>query len=153
MPRLDISMSSQEVADFLDVPHTGVLSTIGRTGFPHCVGMWFVPTGDELRMWTYAKSQKAQNLHRDPKCAFLIERGDAYTELRGVLVRAEAKVIDDYETVVALGMALTERYSVPSASEAAQRSPEAEIERQASKRVVIALPTQKLVSWDHSKLR
>jgi PPOX class probable F420-dependent enzyme len=153
MPRLDITMSSEEVADFLGVPYTGVLSTIGRTGFPHCVGMWFVPTGDELQMWTYGKSQKAQNLRRDPRCAFLIERGDAYTELRGVLVRAEATVIDDYESVVAVGMALTERYSVPSASEAARRSPEAEIQRQASKRVVISLPMRELVSWDHSKLR
>ena len=146
-------MSSTEIADFLAVPDTGVLSTIGRTGLPHSVGMWFVPGGDELRMWTYAKSQKAQNLRRDPRCAMLIERGEGYTELRGVLVRTEAALIDDYEAVVEVGMTLTERYSVPSANEAARRSPQAEIERQAAKRAVIVLPMQKVVSWDHSKLR
>jgi PPOX class probable F420-dependent enzyme len=146
-------MSAPEVDGFLEAPHTAVLSTLGRTGFPHLVGMWFVHAGDELRMWTYGKSQKVQNLRRDPRGALLIEHGDSYNELRGVLVRSEVRIIEDHGTVVEVGTALFERYSLPASGEAAQRSPEAEIDRQASKRVVLALPMERLVSWDHSKLR
>jgi PPOX class probable F420-dependent enzyme len=153
MARLDISMSPDEIDRFLSALHTAVLSTLARTGFPHMVGMWFVHTGDEVRMWTYGKSQKVQNLRRDPRCALLIEHGDSYNELRGVLIRSEAQIIDDRRVVVEVGTALYRRYSLPASGEAAQRSPEAEIDRQAAKRVVLALAMERLVSWDHSKLR
>jgi hypothetical protein len=152
MARVDISMSADEVARFLAVPDTGVLSTLGRRGFPHLAGMWFVPVGSELHMWTYGKSQKAVNLRRDPRCGLLVERGVEYNELRGVLVRAEAKLIEVFDAIVQIGMALSERYSVPATGEAATRPPEAEIERQAAKRVGLVLPMERLVSWDHSKL-
>jgi PPOX class probable F420-dependent enzyme len=153
MARIDIAMSPAEVEAFLAAPHTAVLSTTGRGGFPHLVGMWFHPASDELQMWTYGKSQKVHNLRRDPRCALLIEAGDSYTELRGVLVRAEARIIEDHQRVVEIGTALYQRYSLPATGEAAHRSPEAEIERQAAKRVGLALRKERLVSWDHSKLR
>jgi PPOX class probable F420-dependent enzyme len=152
MARLDISMTADEVRTFLAVPDTGVLSTLGKRGLPHLAGMWFAPADDELQMWTYAKSQKAVNLRRDPRCALLVERGDRYTDLRGVLVRGEVRLIEDHDAIVRIGTALAERYSVPATGEAATRPPEVEIERQSSKRVGLALPLGRVVSWDHSKL-
>ena len=153
MARIDISMAPAEIDSFLQAPHTAVLSTTGRGGFPHLVGMWFLPAGDELQMWTYGKSQKVHNLRRDPRCALLIEAGDSYTELRGVLVRGEARIIEDHEEILHIGTALADRYSVPATGEAAKRAPEEEIERQAAKRVGLAVPMKRVVSWDHSKLR
>jgi PPOX class probable F420-dependent enzyme len=152
MARLDISMSADEVRTFLEVADTAVLSTLGRGGFPHCAGMWFAPVDDELQMWTYAKSQKAVNLRRDPRCALLVERGDSYNELRGVLVRAEIRLIEEHEAIVQIGTALAQRYTVPATGEAAARPAEVEIERQAAKRVGLALSLNRVVSWDHSKL-
>jgi PPOX class probable F420-dependent enzyme len=152
MARVNISMSPAEVTSFLAAPHTAVLSTVGRSGLPHLAGMWFVPADDELHMWTYAKSQKAVNLRRDPRCAVLVERGDEYSELRGVLVRAEARLVEDYDTIVQIGMALSARYSVPATGEAATRPAQVEIERQAAKRVGLIVPMSRVASWDHSKL-
>jgi PPOX class probable F420-dependent enzyme len=146
-------MAPAEIDTFLQAPHTAVLSTTGRGGFPHLVGMWFLSAGDELRMWTYGKSQKVHNLRRDPRCALLIEAGDSYTELRGVLVRGEARIIEDHDAILEIGTALADRYSVPATGEAARRPPEEEIERQAAKRVGLAVPMERVVSWDHSKLR
>jgi PPOX class probable F420-dependent enzyme len=152
MARLDISMTAEEVRDFLSVPHTAVLSTMGKGGWPHLAGMWFVPDEDEILMWTYAKSQKAVNLRRDPRCALLVERGDSYTQLRGVLVRGEVRMIEDHDGIIRIGTALAERYSVPATGEAATRPAEVEIERQSAKRVGLVLPLRRIVSWDHSKL-
>ena len=152
MARVDISMSFDEVRSFLAVRQTAVLSTVGRRGLPHLAGMWFIPLDHELHMWTYGKSQKAVNLRRDPRCAVLIERGEEYSKLRGVLVRAEARLVEDYETIVKIGMALASRYSVPATGEAATRPPQAEIERQAVKRVGVIVPMDRVASWDHSKL-
>ena len=37
--------------------------------------LWFVPEGTELLGWTYAKSQKAKNLERDPRATVQVESG------------------------------------------------------------------------------
>lgn len=151
-PRRDVSMTESEVAAFLDLSLSGVLSTLARDGAPHAAGMWFAAGGDDVRMWTYAKSQKAVNLRRDPRCSLLIEDGVAYDELRGVLIRGEATLIDDFDEVVAIGKDLYDRYTKPRTGIAVEDGPIVEIERQGRKRIGIALPLERLASWDHRKM-
>lgn len=145
-------MTQTEIADLLALPITGVLSTLDRSGAPHSAGMWFFHIDDEVRMWTYAKSQKAVNLKRDPRCAFLVEEGAAYNELRGVLVKGSARLVTDHAEIVAIGTALYDRYTLPATGVVVQDGPIVEIERQAHKRVGIALAMADVASWDHSKL-
>jgi len=151
-PRVDVSMSSDEIARFLGEPRTAVLSSLDRGGGPHAAAMWFVVSGPEIQMWTYGKSQKAVNLRRDPRCAFLAEEGLAYNELRGVLVKGEATLIEDYEDIRAIGVALYDRYTKPTTGIDAEAGPITEIERQAAKRVGISLPLVDVASWDHARL-
>lgn len=145
-------MSPAEIAAFLKTPRTAVLSTNGKDRYPHCAGMWFVADDSELRMWTYAKSQKAVNLRRDPRCAFLLEDGMDYSELRGVLVTGDIRLITNHEDITRIGVELYERYTLPATGIAASQGPQAEIERQAHKRIGLALPLERVASWDHSKL-
>lgn len=153
--RSHIAMSGPEVTDFLKTSKTAVLTSLGDDGWPHSVAMWFVvvDSGGDLGMWTYRKSQKVKNVERDPRVAFLTETGEAYNELRGVLVRGEVEVVHDFEKVRSIGRALNDRYVVPSAPEAGS-DPQilAEIDRQAHKRVGLLLSLEKVASWDHRKL-
>jgi hypothetical protein len=90
------------------------------------------------------------NLRRDTRVAFLVEAGDRYDELRGVLVQGEADVIDSYEQVLRAGMALHERYAEPREDpEITARS----LRAQAEKRCLIRVPYTRVVSWDHRKLK
>jgi PPOX class probable F420-dependent enzyme len=143
-------MTNEEVETFLARPLTAVLSTLARDGGPHSAGMWFAAEPGALRMWTYAKSQKAVNLRRDPRAAFLAEEGVAYAELRGVLVRGRAELLTAFDDVVAIGIRLYELYTSAGASPTGAAL--AEIGRQARKRVGIVLPRDDVASWDHSKL-
>lgn len=145
-------MTAAEVAAFLEPARTGVLTTLDRDGWPHSTGMWFAPDTGSLAMWTYAKSQKAKNVLRDPRCAFLVEGGVAYNELAGVLVRGNARVTDDFDEVTDVGRRLYDRYTLPTTGLAYEDGPNIEIERQARKRVAIILPMDEVTSWDHSKL-
>ena len=144
-------MTPDEVTAFLAEPRTAVLSTLERDGSPHAAAMWFVPHPDRILMWTYAKSQKAVNLNRDPRCALHVEDGLGYNELRGVLIQGEAQVIEDFGTILEIGTALYERYTLPATGVGADQI-SAELERQARKRVGIALPMARIASWDHRKL-
>jgi PPOX class probable F420-dependent enzyme len=145
-------MTPEEVAAFLEPARTGVLTTLDPDGWPHSTGMWFVPDDDRLSMWTYAKSQKAKNALRDPRCAFLVEDGTAYNELAGVLVRGRVRVTSEFDEVLDVGRRLYDRYSFPTTGLPFEDGPNIEIERQAHKRVAIILPMDDIVSWDHSKL-
>ena len=151
-PRSDVYMSADEVGAFLAEPRTAVLSTLQRDGAPHAAAMWFVADEDEVRMWTYAKSQKAVNLRRDPRCALHAEDGLAYNELRGVLIQGEARLIEDFEAIVTIGVKLYERYTMPAIGVPVTDGPMAELERQARKRVGISLPLERVASWDHRKV-
>jgi len=151
-PRRDVSMSPEEISSFLAAPRTAILASVFKDGSPHAAGMWFVADDAEIRMWTYAKSQKAVNLKRDPRCAFLVEEGVAYSELRGVLVTGSVSLVTTVANIVAIGRELYERYTLPATGVAAQEGPIVEIERQANKRIGLRLPLEDVASWDHSRL-
>lgn len=151
-PRIDISMTAEELSAFFEAGHTAMLASNGRDGFPHCVAMWYVPRAGEVAMWTYAKSQKACNLERDPRCSFLLESGRGYSELRGVLVKGEARLLYDFEEIAAIGRELYDRYTLPVTGIPVDQGPEVEILRQAHKRIGMVLSLDKVASWDHSKM-
>lgn len=145
-------MTPDEIAAFLAEPRTAVLSTLEQDGSPHAAAMWFAVRADEVLMWTYAKSQKAVNLRRDPRCALHAEDGLAYNELRGVLIQGTARLIEDFDGIVAIGKALYDRYTLPVTGLPVDQGPIVELERQAGKRVGIAVPMARVASWDHRKL-
>ena len=85
--RHEIALTPAEQREFLASALTMTLASVDRRGYPHLVAMWFVvdPDGTVL-MTTYAKSQKAMNLQRDPRCTLLVERGTRYDQLQGVML-------------------------------------------------------------------
>jgi PPOX class probable F420-dependent enzyme len=143
-----IKMSEEERLAFLDEELTVIVSSFGPRGWPHSMPMWFVVRAVEVWMWTYRSSQKVRNLERDPRATLLVETGTTYDQLRGVMIEAEAELIDDFDTVLALGRELGGRYM------GGAEGPEVEeaLAKQARKRVGIRFRPQRVVSWDHRKL-
>jgi hypothetical protein len=112
--------------------------------------LWYVPRDGEIWIWTYAKSQKAKNLERDPRATLLIETGIEYQELRGVQIEADAELIRDIDRIVEFGKDLTIRYGegIESVDDAAA----AGLRAQAPKRVAIHFHPKRIATWDHRKL-
>src|SRR5262252_227980 len=97
VPRIDVSMSLDEVMSLLRSQKTGALATLGKDGFPHQAAMWFVTEPRHVLMWTYRRSQKAVNLGRDRRASFMVEEGETYDSLRGALVQGEVELVDDVQ--------------------------------------------------------
>ena len=145
--RRQIRMSEAEQAAFLDAQRTVTCATIGPGGRPHLVALWFVPAGGRLDCWTYAASQKARNLERDPRATLLTEAGTTYQELRGVSMECAAELVRDPELVLDIGVALAVRYGgAPGPDLRAALAP------QAAKRVGVRFHPTRVSSWDHRKL-
>ena len=145
--RDQIRMSDQEIRAFLEEQRILQVATIDHDGWPHVVAMWYVLINDEVVFWTYARSQKAINLRRDPRLTCLVESGERYEELRGVQIKGQAAVKDDRAAVQRIGEAIWERYAGPLNENTRQM-----VTAQAAKRVVIFAKPVEVVSWDHRKL-
>ena len=156
MPRKDdIRMNGDEIRAYLAEMRTITLVTNGPKGYPHAVAMFYAmdadPSGNvELRFATYASSQKVRNIERDPRVTLLIESGDAYSELRGVMIEGHASISTDTERVVAT--------MIEANSDTGSPLPDIELipddvkQRMAGKRVLVTIRPERFVSWDHGKL-
>ncbi|NLT06927.1 MAG: pyridoxamine 5'-phosphate oxidase [Solirubrobacterales bacterium] len=175
--RDQIRMTAGELWRFADEQRTVQVATIGRNGRPHMMPLWyFVPeagwpdggaratappdgvdpdavatsaNAPVLHGWTFAKSQKAVNLRRDPHATIAIEAGTAYEELRGVTMECDVELVDDPELVAEFGIALFTRYGPGGELSDDAR---AAVLAQAAKRVALRFGPTKVVSWDHRKL-
>ncbi len=125
---------------------TVIVATTGPTGRPHLMPLWFVPDGLTLRGWTFAKSQKAKNLERDPRATLEVEDGVEYHELRGVMLECDVELLRDVERVGDIGAELVDRYA--GGSDEAKTA----FRAQAPKRVGLVFSPTRVVSWDHRKL-
>jgi len=149
-------MSRSDIDALLAEPHTGVLSTLGPKGWPHAVGIYYVAVPRdplELHMWVYGKSQKARNVERDPRASILVEDGEPYVDLRGVLVTGEARIERDPDEIFDLGKQIYERYFLPRTGIAWGKSPADNVKRQSAKRVNLVLSAGSFASWNHAKGR
>src|SRR6266699_1115383 len=94
-----IRMNDEEIHAFLEEQRTIQIATIDHDGWPHLIAMWYALFNQQIVFWTYAKSQKALNLQRDPRLTCLVETGVTYDELRGIQVKGEATIITEYDEV------------------------------------------------------
>ncbi|MEO7371709.1 MAG: pyridoxamine 5'-phosphate oxidase family protein [Ilumatobacteraceae bacterium] len=147
--RSQITMSDDEVQAYLASERVLNVATIGPTGHPHLVAMWFAMVEGNAVFWTFSKSQKIVNLQRDPRISGLVETGDTYDRLRGVELRGRGVIVDDYFAVLEIGKAVGVKYNGPSAlGESALPF----LEAQATKRSGVVFHIDHVVSWDHTKL-
>ena len=144
-----IRMSEGEVEAFLDSSKTLVVATLGRQGAPHMTALWFARRGGNVIFETYGASQKVVNLRRDPRLAVLCERGETYDELRGVSISGTAEIVDHGSRLKEL-MAVIINRNTPGLTPDALASHVAAMIR---KRLVVIVHAEKIISWDHRKLK
>lgn len=149
MSRRDqIKMTQEEINAFLQEQRTMSIATIGKSGRPHLIAMWYAFLDGVPCFWTFAKSQKVVNLRRDPRITCMVEAGDTYDQLRGVELIAQANITDDEAEILRFGVAEFERYQGIKVTEALLP----QVQRMAAKRVVVRIEVERVVSWDHRKL-
>ncbi len=147
--RHQIVMSEAEVDEFLQAPRVMNVATLGPSGHPHLVAMWYGFVDGAPAFWTFGKSQKIRNLRRDDRLTALIEDGEKYSELRGVELVGRGRIVDDFDAVMRIARSVAERYNGPAAASDAARP---FLEARARKRVGVVIEVERTVSWDHTKL-
>ncbi|MDA8370886.1 MAG: pyridoxamine 5'-phosphate oxidase family protein [Nocardiopsaceae bacterium] len=150
--RAQIRFTPEEVDTFLNDRHKVQVATVGRHGEPHLSTLFYAMVDGRLAFWTYAASQKAVNLRRDERMTCLVEDGDSYGELRGVVLYGRGEVLEDPETVLRVGTAATAAMTATPVADLQTPEAQAELARSGRKRVAVFMTVERVVSWDHSKL-
>jgi PPOX class probable F420-dependent enzyme len=145
--RTQITMADDEIAAFVEQSRTATMATVGPTGTPHLVAMWFAVIDGQIWFETKAKSQKAQNLRRDDRITCMIEDGLTYDTLRGVSIEGRGVIVDDPDQLWNIGVSVWERYTGPYTDEARPL-----VETMLTKRIAVRLDAERVRSWDHTKL-
>ena len=147
-------MTTEEVTAVLNETSILQVATIGKDGSPHLAPMWFVMEGDTIVFRSFTRSQKIVNLQRDPRVTVLAEDGDAYAELRGVMIRGEGRLVDDPAYVLNLYGRLAAKYALigDTPTELSPDDLEAAFGRAASKNTAVIVEPIKTASWDHRKI-
>lgn len=147
-------MTAEEVQNFLSAGHTLQVATIGGDGFPHLAPMWYTLEEGRVAFRSFTKSQKIVNLQRNPRLTVLVETGESYAELRGVMIKGEAQLIDDREFVLRMYGKLAAKYEMIGGAriELSDEDLEEAFGRFAEKNTAVIVEPHKIVTWDHTKL-
>jgi PPOX class probable F420-dependent enzyme len=145
--RQAVKMTPREVERFLRQERVATMCSMHPDGSIHAVAMWYAFFDGYPAVETKRKSQKVQNLRRDPRLTFLVEAGHDYQDLRGVELVGQARLIEDPDAIWQFAVSMWERYFGPYVEE--QRPA---VESMMYNRLVVAIDVTKVVSWDHRKL-
>lgn len=149
MARRSTAMSDDEIDATLAAGRDLQVATIGRDGWPHVTTVWYVVQDGVVTFRCFTKSQRLVNLRRDPRITVLAETGDAYDELRGVMVQGTARLSDDPDDVIDIYARVLAKVQ---GGEPDLDTATALFGRFASKNTVVRVEPRRVISWDHRKL-
>jgi hypothetical protein len=150
-----VTMTPDEVGQLLASCRKMQLATLSPDGWPHLVTMYYTLVDGRIAFWTYRTSQKALNLTRDSRISCLVETGEAYFDLRGVLVQGVVETITDPDEVYKVGLAIGDVVGGGRAGSDASLPGDAineYVANAARKRYAYIVEPRRVISWDHTKL-
>ena len=149
--RNQIELSEEEINEYLIKSRTIILVSNGKDGYPHPMPMWYAIDDKKcIYMTTFRKSQKIKNLRKNPKAALLIESGDAYQELKSLIVYTDVELIEEVAEIrdILEQIALQRGDMQDIANEDIREG----MLKTSEKRIGMKFTPRKFVSWDQSKL-
>jgi nitroimidazol reductase NimA-like FMN-containing flavoprotein (pyridoxamine 5'-phosphate oxidase superfamily) len=145
-----VAMSSGEVWTFLESQRRVYLGFAMDNGYPHVTPIWFVVVGRKVYMRAQDYKVKVGLAARGKACV-VIDDGDNYRELRGVVMWGRSRLITDKRLIGRVTALFEEKYSERQWK--AKEMPVAWVEeRNNEKRAFIEFVPEKIDSWDNSKV-
>jgi nitroimidazol reductase NimA-like FMN-containing flavoprotein (pyridoxamine 5'-phosphate oxidase superfamily) len=145
-----VAMSRKEVWRFLRTQRRVYLGFTMVSGYPHVTPIWFVVAGEKVYMRAQDYKVKV-GLAAKGKACVVIDDGDKYRELRGVVMWGRSRIVFERKLVGRVAEAFEAKYSEHQWK--AEDMPEEWVkERAKEKRAYIEFIPEKVDSWDNGKL-
>jgi len=142
MAKIDVTMTKEEVEEFLSGNLIARISTIGKDGYPMVYPMWFLYEDGLIVFTTPKYAVKLRNLRRNPRAAVAIDiAGD---ETKGVVFRGTAELVEEGARETAKRILL--KYLGDDRDPMFKRLIDIP-------RTIIRFRPEKTLSWDYAKMR
>lgn len=149
---MGVTLSDEELWQFLQEGHTGILTTLRSDGWPVALPVWFTCFDRRIYVRTPARTRKVAHVERDPRVCFTVEAGTAWVELRAVVVTGQASLLSDGEERDRAVRQIAEKYG--SFGLPVEELPAVTIRHYDTESAVIRVePHDRSISWDNRKLR
>jgi hypothetical protein len=96
--KVSIRLSPDEAWEFVRNGHTGIHTTLRSDGMPISLPVWFAVVDNVVYVSTRGK--KLIRVRNNSMSSFLVEEGDAWKELRAVLLTGHSHVVDLDDDVI-----------------------------------------------------
>ena len=110
MAKLDISLSPQELDEYLTKQRTVHIATADDAGTAHVIPLWFVWHDGAMFLNSTLGNVTVENLLRRGKATAGVDDGEKYDELRGVVLASRAKRADDDPRIPEVERLWSEKY-------------------------------------------
>jgi hypothetical protein len=103
-------MSTEELDAFLAVERVLRLATVDEDGWPAVVPVWFVWHEGAFWVWNLTRAKRTARLRAGARCAFVVDGGEAYAELRGASGRLDQAFVAEEDVPQAVRVGFSQRY-------------------------------------------
>ena len=141
-------MSSREEEDFLYSGRILRLASIKKDGTPHIVPVWYLYENGKIYLWTDAASIKVKNIRRNNTVAMCVDVGEAYYDLKNVIMKGKCKVLKDES----LAMRIEEKFCTKYFGSSSHPQAKEYLSKEANHLVIEIEPSKKWHSEDFSRL-
>ncbi len=150
------SLTPDEVRGFLENQRTLVLATIKKDGAPVMHALWFTYLDNAVYFNIQARSFKNQNIQRDNRVSCLVEAGETYFDLRGVMIQGRCAPVEDAQEMERVQAALAAKNArIGSGTEELPAYFSESRSRRTTRgdRVMLKVSMDKVTTWDFGKVR
>jgi nitroimidazol reductase NimA-like FMN-containing flavoprotein (pyridoxamine 5'-phosphate oxidase superfamily) len=108
--KLDLSLTDDELHDYLEEQRTVRLATASSDGRPHVIPLWFVWVDETIFLNTTLGNLTVEQFMRNPRVAAVVDDGPSYEELRGVVVHGLIERADEDERLPEVRRRWSDKY-------------------------------------------
>jgi nitroimidazol reductase NimA-like FMN-containing flavoprotein (pyridoxamine 5'-phosphate oxidase superfamily) len=106
----DLTMDGSDIDVFLAEERVMRLATIDDEGWPAVVPLWFVWHEGAFWVWNLTRAKRTARLVAGTRCAFVVDGGVDYVELRGLSGRLAYTFVADDEVPIEVRRGFSAKY-------------------------------------------
>ena len=92
---MDISMSKEELEQYLSQPLIARIATVGKNQSPNIHPIWFIFEDGVIIMSTGRDSAKIKSIKKNPNIAVAVDSTEGGFQSRGVVFRGHAELLEE----------------------------------------------------------
>ena len=105
-----LTMDDTELDGFLAEERVLRLATIDEEGWPAVVPVWYVWHEGGFWVWNLTRAKRTARLEEGTRCAFVVDGGTEYVELRGASGRLAYRFMPDDEVPIEVRAGFSRKY-------------------------------------------